>query len=645
MFVHPPVISRGPSSSKVASEAGLPYAEVPGDLRQKVQRVLEDEPEHPEPDVRWARQPASDVEERGFSLGGFLWEHRLRLAIAVVLVAVETIAHQLGPVLIQVGIDEGILAGDHGVLSAVVLAYSGLLLLATLLRVARMAFTGRTGQKLVQALRVRVFSHMQRLGMDFYTGERAGVLLTRMTSDIEVLSVLLQDGIINFAVQTFTLMVVTVLLFRYEPLLALITLITAAPATAAASFWYRRRSTADYLKVRDRIAELLGSLQESLAGVRAVIAHNRRDLSMAEHRRAVAAHRNAAVRASRANSLYAPGCEAIGIATQALLLTVGGHMAVSGRITVGELAAFLLFLTTFFAPVQTLVQLYSSYQQGNAAATKLRGLLDTEPAVRERADATELPPVRGEIVLAGVDFAYEPGRPVLRNVHLSVAAGETLALVGATGAGKTTIARLMTRMYDPTRGSVCIDGRDLRDVLIDSLRGQVGFVPQEPFLFAGTVRHNVGFARPEAVDAELHEALAAVGADAVVERLGGLDGVVHERGVTLSAGERQLLVLARVFVAQPRILVLDEATSSLDMFSETRIRRVMKVLLEGRTAVIIAHRLDTARRADRIVVMHRGRIVESGGHDELIAADGHYTAMYEVWSDRADETRKRGSGI
>ena len=634
MFPSPVGMRSGPTSVQAAAQAGLPHADVPGNLRDRVERVLADEPEHPDPRVEWSR--ASDDADRHFGLGRFLWPHRYRLAVAFAMVSVETVAIQMGPVLTQIGVDDGIVARDRGVLLVAALSYVGLLALAAALGAARTAFTGRLGERLMESLRVRTFGHMQRQGMDFYTGERAGVLLTRMTSDIEALAVLFNEGIVNFAVQALTLLVITVLLFNYDPLLAVITLAAALPATLASSLWFRRRAAADYRNVRDRIGELLGNLQESLAGIRVIAAHDRREASVAEHRRVVIAHRDANLRASRANSLYGPGSEAIGIATQAVLLAAGGAMTASGRITVGELAAYLLFLTAFFAPVQALVQLYNSYQQGGAAIAKLRELFGTDPTVTERPGAAVLAPARGEIRLDGVCFAYGDGRGVLHDVSLHIAPGETVALVGETGAGKSTVARLIARLYDPTAGSVRIDGHDLRDVTLTSLRSQIGVVSQEPFLFAGTVRDNVGFARPGADDAELHEALRAVGIDEVVERLGGLDGVVHERGSTLSAGERQLLALARAFVSQPRVLVLDEATSNLDLRSEAQIEQALDVVLSGRTAVVIAHRLATARRADRIAVLDDGRIVEIGSHSELVAASGRYATMFETWQSHAE---------
>ncbi len=619
----------GPTSVQAAAEAGLPNADVPGELRSRVERVLAEEPEHPEPVIEWSRE--ADEADRRFGLRTFLWLHRYRLVAAIGLVAIETVMIQLGPVVTQIGVDDGILAQDRSVLVFAAVSYIVLLIGASFIGAARMSFTGRLGERLLERLRIRTFGHMQRQGMDFYTDEKAGVLLTRMTSDIEALSVLFQEGIVNFAVQALTLIVIAVLLFIYDPLLAGVTLLAAVPTTVAASLWFRRRAAADYRNVRERIAALLADLQESLAGIRVITAHNRRARNVADHRKVVLRHRDANLRASRATSLYGPGSEALGIATQAVLLGVGGAMAASGRITVGELAAYLLFLTAFFAPVQALVQLYNSYQQGGAAIAKLRELFTTEPTVRESPGASSIGVMEGDIAFDDVCFSYREGRQVLSNINLHLAAGETLALVGETGAGKTTIARLIARLHDPTSGSVRIDGVDLRDVTLTSLRSQIGVVPQEPFLFAGTVRDNVGFARPQASDAELNLALEAVGVDEVVTRLGGLDGAIHERGATLSAGERQLLALARTFVSQPRVLVLDEATSNLDLRTEANIERALDVLLSGRTAVIVAHRLATARRADQIAVVEAGRIVELGSHDQLVQHGGAYAAMFATW--------------
>jgi ATP-binding cassette subfamily B protein len=308
-------------------------------------------------------------------------------------------------------------------------------------------------------------------------------------------------------------------------------------------------------------------------------------------------------------------------------------MVLQGELTVGALAAFVLYLTAFFSPIQQLVQLYSVYQQGGAAVVKLREFLAVEPDVVEKAEAMDLPKIRGAITLEDLDFSYAKGHPVLESLNLEIHPGETFALVGRTGSGKSTIAKLVSRFYEPDRGSVRIDGYDLRDVTFASLRRQVGVIPQEPFLFASSVRDNVAFARPEATDAEVLEACRAVGVAEQVNKLPqGIHTMVHERGVTLSAGERQLLALARAFLAEPRLLILDEATSNLDLRSEAQIEQALDILLEGRTAIIIAHRMATAKRADRIGVVENGRIVEIGTHSELLANKERYAAMFETWT-------------
>ncbi|MGH9298380.1 MAG: ABC transporter ATP-binding protein, partial [Acidimicrobiales bacterium] len=330
--------------------------------------------------------------------------------------------------------------------------------------------------------------------------------------------------------------------------------------------------------------------------------------------------------------LYGPGTQMLGILGQAALLAIGGDMVLHHSLSIGALIAFFLYLNRFLQPIQLLVQQYNTYQQGQASVLKLRTLLETIPSVQEAPQPLVLPAVQGAISFEHVSFGYDPTVPVISGVDLEIAPGEAVAFVGPTGAGKSTLAKLITRFYDPTSGRVLMDGYDLSTVSFDSLRRQLGVVPQEPFLFAGTIRDNISFARPDTPLAEVEQAVRAVGLEDVVARLpNGLDSVVHERGQSLSSGERQLIALARAFLAQPRVLVLDEATSNLDLASETKIELALDVLLEGRTAVLIAHRLSTAMKADRIVVVVDGRIVEVGSHAELVAARGRYAEMYETW--------------
>jgi ATP-binding cassette subfamily B protein len=614
-----------------ARASGLPFGGVPEELHDRVQRILDTEPEHPEPDVSDFSQAAGA--DAGFGLRTLLRPHRGALAAAFALVVLETAATQAGPLLTQIGIDRGVLEADKAVLVAVSAAYLGSVVLAAVASSVRVAFTGAFGERLMEELRVRVFSHFQRLSLDFFTGERAGRLMTRMTSDIDTLTMLLQDGLVSLAVQGLTLVVITGVLVALNPLLALITVVLIVPATLALTLWFRTASDRTFAVVRDRIADSLADLAESLAGIRIITAHNRRRHNVIHHRNVVGSYRDANVETARVGGLFGSGTELVGLLGQAMLLLIGGWLVLDDRLSIGELTAFTLYLGSFFAPIQQLVQLYTTYQQGQAAVDKLRELLATAPSVPEAPDAVELPPVHGEIRFDDVTFRYSDAGPdVLRHVDLTVRAGETFALVGPTGAGKSTIAKLVARFYDPSSGRVLLDGHDLRDVTLESLRRQLGVVPQEPFLFNDTVRANLTFADPDAPDAEVEEAVRLVGLDELVARLPeGLDTIVHERGSSLSSGERQLLALGRAFLARPRVLVLDEATSNLDLRSESRVERALDVLLEGRTAIVIAHRLATAMRADRIAVVDDGGIVELGTHAELVAREGRYAAMFATW--------------
>ena len=475
-------------------------------------------------------------------------------------------------------------------------------------------------------------SEKKRLSLDFFTEEKAGVLMSRMTSDIENLQQLLQDGLAQFAIQGLTMVVITVFLFLTNAELAAITVLGVLPILIVMSIWFRRASERGYDKVRDGIALVLADLSESLQGVRIVTAHNRQRYNIETHRDVVGSYRDANNYTGRIASIYGPGSQALSVFGQVLILGFGGYMFLHNEINLGALTAFFLYVNRFFAPIQLLTQQYNTFQQGRASVFKLRDLLETEPSVKEAPDAAELPPIRGEIRFEHVSFGYNPAVPVLHDVDLTISPGETVAFVGATGAGKSTMAKLVTRFYDPTDGRVLIDGHDLTRVTLESLRSQLGVVPQEPFLFAGTIRDNISFARPGAPDDEVWNAVHQVGLDELVHRMPyGLDTPVHERGQSLSSGERQLIALGRAFMAEPRVLVLDEATSNLDLKSETLVETALDVLLEGRTAVLIAHRLSTAMRADRIVVVGDGRLLEVGSHAELVALGGHYAEMYETW--------------
>jgi ATP-binding cassette subfamily B protein len=610
-------------------QGGLPFAGIPPELQARVDKVLAQEPVHPPERVTFSQV---DYDRRPLTLRRFIGPHWIALLGAFLLVVVETAAVQAGPLLTQIGIDDGIRRKEKTVIVIVAALYLGSVVIGGLTSYARTAWSGRVGERLLFDIRIRVFSHFQRLSLEFFSREKAGRLMTRMTSDIDSLTQLFHDGMVQMVVQGLTMLFVTAVLFSLNVTLAAVTVFAVVPTMAALTLWFRRASDRGFDEVRDRIAEVLAHLQESLSGVRIVTAYNRARHNVVEHRNIVGDYRGANNYTARVGAIYGPATEVIGVGGQALILLVGGNMVLRGSLSVGELAAFVLYLTAFFAPIQQMVQLYNTYQQGQAALRKLRELLSTEATVAERPDAEELPPLRGEISLEHVTFGYASDRPVLFDVDLSIGAGETFAFVGATGAGKSTIAKLVTRFYDPDDGRVLLDGHDIRSVTLESLRGQLGVVPQEPFLFAGSIRDNIAFARPDASDADVLEACRAVGIDDLIERLpDGIDTPCHERGVALSSGERQLLALARAFLARPRVLVLDEATSNLDLLSEAKIERALDVLLEGRTAIVIAHRLATAMRADRLAVVHEGRVVELGSHDELVAAGGRYAAMFTTW--------------
>ena len=622
--------SIGPSSVQANAEAGLPFAELPDDFHERIEKVVEKEPEHPDPQIsfshsKWDRSP--------FTLKSFLSSHSLMLCLALLLVVLESGLQHLGPLLTQIAIDDGVASKNTQILIVTCICYVISIALSAGISFARASFTGRLGEKLVYKLRIRVFSHLQRQSFSFFTNEKAGVLMTRMTSDIESLTVLFQEGLVNFAVQIVTLIVITIYLIVLNPYLALITLLLVVPVNIILTLWFRKVSIFGYLNVRDKIAAILSNLSESLAGMRVITAFNQRKNRSELHDETTVAHFEANIFTGRAQAIFGPGTEAVGIVTQAIVLLIGGKMVLNGDLSIGELTAFLLFLTSFFAPIQSLVQLYNQYQQGSASIEKLRELLSTAPSVPEKENAVEIKEVIGHIELKSINFSYEKNKPILKDVSLVVEPGEVIALVGPTGAGKSTIAKLISRFYDPDEGELLVDGYDLRDVQIESLRKQIAVVPQEPFLFNGSIKENVIFARPFANEKDIEEACDAVGLTGLISRLpNGIDSAIHERGASLSAGERQLLALARAFLCQPRLLILDEATSNLDLLSESSIERALDNLLEGRTSIIVAHRIATAMKADRIAVVDDGSIIEIGTHEELVQLSGKYSSMYKTWA-------------
>ena len=630
--VGPPM---GGGGAPGAAQAGLPFGGIPHELQDGVDVLLAQEGERGESDAVFTQLPSSH-ESKKLSLTSLLMEYPLMSALAALLVGLIALFTQLGPSLVSYAINHGLTPPhyDYGVVVAMALLYLVSIVVSGGAQWGQARVTGRLASWVMNDLRIKVFRHLQRLSLDFFTEEKAGVVMSRMTSDIENLQQLLQDGLAQFAIQGLTMVVITVFLFATNATLAAITVFAVLPPLVIMSLWFKRASERGYDKVRDGIALVLADLSESLQGVRIVTAHNRQRYNVETHRDIVGSYRDANNYTGRINGVYGPGSQVISVFGQVLILGIGGAMYLHHpqEINLGQLTAFFLYVNRFFSPIQLLVQQYNTFQQGRASVFKLQGLLENEPSVLEARDAVELPQIRGEIRFDHVSFGYDPAVPVLFDVDLTIAPGETVAFVGATGAGKSTMAKLVTRFYDPTEGRVLIDGFDLAHVTLSSLRSQLGVVPQEPFLFAGTIRDNIAFARPGAPDDEVWNAVHQVGLGELVHRLPyGLDTPVHERGQSLSSGERQLIALGRAFMAEPRVLVLDEATSNLDLKSETMVEAALDVLLEGRTAVLIAHRLSTAMRADRIVVVGDGRLLEVGSHSELVALGGHYAEMYQTW--------------
>jgi ATP-binding cassette subfamily B protein len=616
-----------------ASSAGLPFGGIPTELQQGVDLILSTEPVHEDSDLVFTQRP-SERESRRLSIPLLVGEHPVLLATGLLLVLIVGAFGVAGPYLVGYAIDHGMLPRHHDLRTVLVVAvlYMVISVGVAYAQRALVEAAGRLAARVMHRLRILVFTHLQRLSLDFFTEEKAGVLMSRMTSDIENLQQFLQDGISSFGIQLVSMVTIIVLMFSLDAKLALLTVITVVPILSVITIWFHGASERGYLRARDGIANVLSDLSESLYGIRVVTATNRQQHNVVHHRNVVGEYRDANLYTGRANAIYGPTTAAIGILGQALLLGVGGDMVLSGQLGVGVLATFMLYIGRFFQPIQLLVQQYNVLQQGRSSITRLRELVETPPSVEERPGAEELTSVEGAISFRDITFGYDPARPVLEHVNLEIAPGETIAFVGPTGAGKSTMAKLVNRFYDPQGGAVLVDGTDIRDVTLNSLRRQIGVVPQEPFLFAGSIKDNLKFADPDATDAEVDEAVDQVGLRELIDRLPeGIDTIVHERGQTLSAGERQLLALGRAFLSHPRVLVLDEATSSLDLRSETVVEHALTVLLDGRTAILIAHRLTTAKRADRIVVIEDGGIVESGSHDELVTLGGRYAGMYETW--------------
>jgi ABC-type multidrug transport system fused ATPase/permease subunit len=558
--------------------------------------------------------------------------YRARSLLSVVALLLATATALAPPYLSKYAIDDGIAQHDLAKLWWIVGAFLIAGLLNWALTYAQTYLTGWVGERILADLRNRLFDHLQRLSLGFFERNRAGVIISRLTNDVEAIDQLVTDGVTSLVQNTLTLLGTAILLFVLDWRLALATLLVI-PFMSIASAIFRKRSARAYSAVRERLGLVTATLAEDSAGMRVVHAFTRERASMENFRTVTERYRESNMQTVVLNGLYFPFVDLLSSVALAVVLGYGGYLYFQGSVTLGTLFAFMLYVQNFFDPVQQLSQLYGTFLSATAALDKIVDVLDEEPEITDRPESIDLPRVDGNVAFEDVRFGYGDGPEVLHGLSLDVPAGTTVALVGHTGAGKSTIAKLLARFYDPREGRITIDGHDLRDVKQASLRHQLGIVPQEGFLFAGTVRENIAFGRPDAPPEDVVRAAETIGAHDFILRLEErYETQLQERGTRLSLGQRQLVALARALLADPRILILDEATSSVDIGTERKIERALRTLLAGRTAFVIAHRLSTIRDADLIVVLEHGQVVEQGTHDELMRARGLYTSLYGDWA-------------
>jgi ABC-type multidrug transport system fused ATPase/permease subunit len=589
------------------------------------------------------------TDERGARVADWSWRQtRRRLGVLVRLTrpypgrALLSLATLLGftvvglapPYLAKLAVDHGIQRGDLHVLGWIVAAFVAAGAATLALSAVQTYLTGWVGERVLADLRNHLFRHLQRLSLGFYERNRTGAIISRLTNDVEALDLLVTDGVTSLVQNALLLFGTAIVLVVLDWRLALATL-TIIPLVVGATAWFRIRSNRAYRRVRERIGLVTATLAEDIAGMRVVQSFTREPRNQTSFRGINDRYRDANYETVVLSGIYFPAIDLLSSAATAIVLGFGGYLLIDGSVTIGTLLAFTLYLSNFFDPVQQLSQLYNTFLSAVAALDKITEVLDEEPEIVDAPSAAALPRIEGHVRFDNVRFGYGDLPEVLHGVDLDIPAGTTVALVGHTGAGKSTIAKLLARFYDPREGRITIDGHDLRSVTQQSLRAQLGIVPQEGFLFAGTVAENIAFGHPDAARGAIEAAAAAVGADRWIHELEhGFDTELGERGFRLSLGQRQLVAFARALLADPRILILDEATSSVDIGTERQIERALRRLLAGRTAFVIAHRLSTIRDADLIVVLEHGRVVEQGTHADLITRHGIYRGLYGDWAER-----------